>query len=101
MDTSKFAEPRAFQIDSGWYVANWLEPTRSNPIRRIAQVLAPVFINLGRLTAYLTSVRRALAVRLETSAHAQMAAKRKVCGNSAAATRLVAFVMLASRKAPT
>jgi hypothetical protein len=48
MDTSKFAEPRAFQIDAGWYDAYWLGPTWSNPTRNIAKVLA-VFTNLGGL----------------------------------------------------
>ena len=67
MDTIKFAKPRAFHIDAGWYDAYWLEQTRSNPTCRIAQVLAPVFINLGRLAVYLTCVRRALAVRPATS----------------------------------
>lgn len=70
MDTSKFAEPRAFQVDDGWYDSYWLRPVRPHASRGIAQVLATQLAKLGRLTMSLLRARRAPAVRPATSVHA-------------------------------
>ena len=40
MDNSKFAEPRAFQVDSGWYDAYWLQQARASAARSITQAMA-------------------------------------------------------------
>jgi hypothetical protein len=40
MDISKFTEPRAFQVDGGWYDAYWLRQARPEAARSIARSIA-------------------------------------------------------------
>ena len=61
MDKSKFAEPRAFHVDGGWYDAHWLQPARASAARSITQAMAASLARLGRLAVNMIWARQALS----------------------------------------
>ena len=61
MDKSKFAETRAFHVDSGWYDAYWLQQARASAARSITQAMAASLTQLGRLAVGVIWARQALS----------------------------------------
>ena len=61
MDKSKFAEPRAFHVDSAWYDAYWLQQARARAARSITQAMAASLARLGRLAVNMIWARQALS----------------------------------------
>jgi hypothetical protein len=61
MDKSKFAEPRAFHVDNGWYDAYWLQQARASAARSITQAMAASLTRLGRLAVGVIWARQALS----------------------------------------
>ena len=61
MDKSKFAEPRAFHVDSAWYDAYWLQQARASAARSITQAMAASLARLGRLALSMIWARQALS----------------------------------------
>ena len=47
MHTIKFAEPRAFHVDGGWYDAYWLRQARAHTNRSVARFLAASTTRFG------------------------------------------------------